>query len=92
MTAPILCLQIPHLIWAKIMALVRASERLNCSDYLAWSKQWLKESIRVLKPGGSLFIFNLPKWCIEYGAYLNQEGMNFRHWIACRMPTKRSHQ
>lgn len=62
------------------------SDMLNSSDYLAWSKQWLKESIRVLKPGGSLFIFNLPKWCIEYGAYLNQQGMEFRHWIACRMP------
>jgi site-specific DNA-methyltransferase (adenine-specific) len=55
-------------------------------DYIKWSKHWLSESIRVLKPGGSLFIFNLPKWCIEYGAYLNQEGMLFRHWIACRMP------
>ncbi|WP_407891666.1 hypothetical protein [Scytonema sp. NUACC26] len=28
----------------------------------------------------------MPKWCIEYGAYLNQKGMLFRHWIACRMP------
>lgn len=55
-------------------------------DYLLWSKQWLSESIRVLKPGGSLFIFNLPKWCIEYGGYLNMKGMLFRHWISCRMP------
>ena len=62
------------------------SDRLKSEEYLAWSKQWLKESIRVLKQGGSLFVFNLPKWCIEYGAYLNQQGMEFRHWIACRMP------
>lgn len=54
--------------------------------YLDWSKKWLHESIRILKPGGSLFVFNLPKWCIEYGAYLNQQGMCFRHWVACRMP------
>jgi site-specific DNA-methyltransferase (adenine-specific) len=62
------------------------SDRMKAEEYLAWSNQWLSESIRVLKEGGSLFVFNLPKWCIEYGAYLNQEGMVFRHWIACRMP------
>ncbi len=62
------------------------NDQMKSDEYLAWSKQWLSESIRVLKPGGSLFVFNLPKWCIEYGAYLNQKGMLFRHWIACRMP------
>jgi site-specific DNA-methyltransferase (adenine-specific) len=62
------------------------SDRMKSKEYLTWSNQWLNESIRVLKEGGSLFIFNLPKWCIEYGAYLNQQGMVFRHWIACRMP------
>lgn len=62
------------------------SDRMKPNKYLSWSQQWLSESIRVLKPGGSLFVFNLPKWCIEYGAYLNQKGMWFRHWIACRMP------
>lgn len=62
------------------------SDQMETEQYLAWSKQWIDQSIRVLKPGGSLFIFNLPKWCIDYGAYLNQKGMLFRHWIACRMP------
>lgn len=62
------------------------NDQRQSEEYLVWSKQWLSESIRVVKPGGSLFVFNLPKWCIEYGAYLNQKGMLFRHWIACRMP------
>lgn len=62
------------------------NDQMEVEKYLAWSQQWLDESIRVLKPGGSLFVFNLPKWCIEYGAYLNQKEMWFRHWIACRMP------
>jgi len=62
------------------------SDWMEIEKYLAWSKQWLDESVRVLKPGGSLFVFNLPRWCIEYGAYLNQKEMWFRHWIACRMP------
>lgn len=64
----------------------RVNDQIKSEEYLVWSKQWLSECIRVLKPGGSLFVFNLPKWCIEYGAYLNQQGMDFRHWIACRMP------
>jgi site-specific DNA-methyltransferase (adenine-specific) len=52
------------------------------SHYLDWSKQWLAECIRVLKPGGSLFVYNLPKWNIPLGAYLMEQGMEFRHWIA----------
>ncbi|MEP0915767.1 site-specific DNA-methyltransferase [Leptolyngbya sp. DQ-M1] len=62
------------------------SDEMENEEYLRWSRQWLGQSIRVLKPGGSLFVFNLPRWCIEYGAHLNQQGMCFRHWIACRMP------
>ncbi len=62
------------------------SDDRQAEEYLAWSRQWLADCVRVLKPGGSLFVFNLPRWLIEYGAFLNQQGMLFRHWIACRMP------
>lgn len=62
------------------------SDALKDDDYLRWSKSWLTESIRVLAPGGALFVFNLPRWLVEYGAFLNHNGMLFRHWIAMRMP------
>ncbi|OKH38987.1 site-specific DNA-methyltransferase [[Phormidium ambiguum] IAM M-71] len=62
------------------------SDSMKVDQYLNWSQQWLDQSVRVLKPGASLFVFNLPRWCIDYGAFLNQKGMWFRHWIACRMP------
>jgi site-specific DNA-methyltransferase (adenine-specific) len=62
------------------------SDNLKREEYLTWSRQWLDESIRVLRSGGSLFVFNLPAWLIEYGAFLNSREMSFRHWIACRMP------
>lgn len=55
-------------------------------EYIAWSREWLLESARVLSPGGALFVFNLPKWLVYYGTVLNCQGMTFRHWIACRMP------
>jgi len=51
-------------------------------QYLAWSKQWIDECIRALKPGGSFFLYNLPKWNIPLGAYLSEQGMTFRHWVA----------
>lgn len=48
--------------------------------YLDWCRSWLDEMIRTLKPGGSLFLFNLPKWNLPLGAYLG-ERLTFRHWI-----------
>lgn len=51
-------------------------------DYLAWCYRWLAECIRILKPGGSMFVYNLPKWNIPIGAFLGDNGLDFRHWIA----------
>lgn len=62
------------------------SDEMRDDEYLQWSRTWLAEAVRVLAPGGSLFVFNLPRWLIEYGAFLNGAGMQFRHWIAMRMP------
>ncbi len=56
----------------------------NVSDayYLDWCRKWLAECIRVLRPGGALFVYNLPKWNIPLGMFLMEQGMEFRHWIA----------
>lgn len=51
-------------------------------DYLSWCRVWLAECVRVLKPGGALFLYNLPKWNIFLGHHLFEQGMQFRHWIA----------
>lgn len=50
-------------------------------EYLLWSQEWLDGMIRVLKPGGSLFLWNLPRWNLPLGAYLGRQ-LTFRHWIA----------
>lgn len=52
------------------------------SEYVFWCKLWIDECIRTLKPGGSLFLYNIPKWNVILGAYLMERGLNFRHWIA----------
>lgn len=51
-------------------------------EYLAWCEKWIDECVRVLKPGGSFFLYNIPKWNILLGAYLTKKGLTFRHWIA----------
>ncbi len=53
--------------------------------YLNWCRRWLAECVRVLKPSGSLFVYNLPRWNILLGAHLTGLGMDFRHWIAVEM-------
>jgi len=49
--------------------------------YLAWCEQWLDGLARALKPGGSLFVLNLPRWAMHHAAFLNAR-LEFRHWIA----------
>lgn len=50
--------------------------------YQEWCKSWLKECVRVTRPGGAIFVYNLPRWNILLGSYLIELGLDFRHWIA----------
>jgi len=59
----------------------KINDDLASHEYLEWCYRWLDEMVRVLKPGGSLFLWNLPKWNLPLGAYL-AEKLTFRHWIA----------
>lgn len=55
-------------------------DKLADQHYLDWCNQWLDGMARSLKPGGSLFVLNLPKWAMHHAAFLNQR-LEFRHWI-----------
>lgn len=50
-------------------------------EYLDWCREWTRECSRILKPGGSFFLFNLPRWNFELGSHLRSL-LTFRHWIA----------
>jgi site-specific DNA-methyltransferase (adenine-specific) len=54
------------------------------SEYLRWSLLWIDECCRALVPGGSLFIYALPRWAYHFAAHLD-ECLDFRHWIALSM-------
>lgn len=57
------------------------NDSLSMQDYISWTERWLDECIRILKPGGSFFLWNIPKWNTYFSEYLNNR-MSFRHWIA----------
>lgn len=57
------------------------NDNLSKLEYINWTENWLSECIRTLKPGGSLFIWNLPKWNTYFSDFLNKR-LNFKHWIA----------
>jgi site-specific DNA-methyltransferase (adenine-specific) len=57
------------------------NDDLKESKYLEWCESWAAECARLLKPGGSLFFWNIPKWSTHISGYLNGR-LTFRHWIA----------
>lgn len=64
----------------------KISDRLPEIEYLEWTQRWLDESVRTLKPGGSLFIYHMPKWLLAIGSYLSKmDCIEFRNWIAIKM-------
>ena len=56
-------------------------DNLKSDKYVKWCRQWIDACVKILKPGGSFFIWNLPKWNTILSEYLNHR-LTFRHWIA----------
>lgn len=60
-------------------------DSLENPSYLRWCFRWIDECVRIIKPGGSIFIYQLPQWAFHVAAYLESRTMLFRHWIAVSM-------
>jgi len=56
----------------------------NNDDYFDWSAKWIHECIRVLKDGGSFFIYAMPSMAVKLVNELNKN-LEFRNWIAMSM-------
>ncbi len=49
-------------------------------DYVAWCNAWSAEYVRILKPTGTLFVLNLPRWTMYHASFLNHH-LYFQNWI-----------
>lgn len=59
----------------------KIDDKLKEESYLSWCEEWLEECVRMLKYGGSLFLWNLPAWNLKAAEFLNSR-LKFKHWIA----------
>lgn len=59
-------------------------DNLSMSEYVSWCYEWIEECVRILKPGGSLFIYNIPKWGSYFAGFLNKR-LTMRNWIGVNM-------
>lgn len=55
-------------------------DELADQKYVEWCNDWLAEYARILKPTGSLFVLNLPRWAMHHADFLNQH-LYFQNWI-----------
>ena len=53
----------------------------NVADWLNWSKQWIDESIRILKPSGNMFIYGIHHYLCYIQCYLYEKNMRYRRQI-----------
>ena len=57
------------------------TDDMAVEEYFTWCDTWLEQCVRVLRPGGSLIIINIPLGSIRHALYLDQR-LTFQNWIA----------
>ncbi len=53
---------------------------IDIKKYFEWCDAWLSELARVLKPGRTLAVLNIPQWCIRHFEHLNKI-LDYQDWI-----------
>jgi site-specific DNA-methyltransferase (adenine-specific) len=57
------------------------NDALEAKDYFAWCDKWLSELARVIKPGGTVAVINIPLWAVRHYQHLSTM-LHFQSWIA----------
>jgi len=60
----------------------KSRDRRPEQEYIRWCQSWLRECVRVLRVGGSLFLFHVPKMAMQLGSYLVNDHLRLLNWIA----------
>ena len=60
-------------------------DKMSMEGYFRWCEQWLLECIRILKPHGSLYLFNYPENNAMLMPFLNGR-MFFKRWLTWHYP------
>lgn len=55
-------------------------DALESAEYFGWCDKWLSELYRVLKPGRTLAVLNIPLWAVRYYQFLSSI-MDYQAWI-----------
>ena len=58
----------------------RWDDALQAVEYFRWCDQWLSELYRVLKPGRTVCVLNIPLWAVRHFQHLCSL-MQFQSWI-----------
>src|SRR5690606_14904752 len=53
---------------------------IDIQEYFEWCDKWLCELARVLKPGRTLAVLNIPQWCVRHFKHLNAI-LDYQDWI-----------
>ncbi len=56
------------------------TDDLDIRDYFAWCDRWITQIARVLRPGGTFALLNIPLWSIRHFSYLKTV-LQFQNWI-----------
>lgn len=59
----------------------KSTDDLEIVEYFSWCDEWLRELYRVLKPGHTLAVLNVPIWSARHYQFLSSI-MEFQAWIA----------
>jgi site-specific DNA-methyltransferase (adenine-specific) len=62
------------------------NDDMETEAYRSWCHAWLLELTRILRPGGTLFLYHWPRWAMELGAWMNTlPALEYKAWIALKM-------
>lgn len=56
------------------------NDNIDSRQYFEWCDNWLAELVRVLKPGRTLAILNIPLWAVRHYQFLKTQ-LRFQNWI-----------